>query len=85
MFDFGQLLKGYRTRADLTREEPADALYAGVRTMFDREKGIRLPRKTSRDLLLKLEEVLAPSHAELDGLLRAAKLEMRYRSSRNIG
>ena len=81
MFDFGQLLKGYRTRASLTREELAEQLGVAVRTLFSWEEGIRLPRKSSRQVLLHVEEILALSHLELDGLLRAARLAQKYGSS----
>ena len=81
MFDFGQLLVSYRKRQpEMTQAELAARLGVSRGTIANWECGKHLPRPGNIDLLYGLEDVLGLSHAELDRLLRAARLPLTYKT-----
>jgi tetratricopeptide (TPR) repeat protein/transcriptional regulator with XRE-family HTH domain len=78
MFVFGELLKGFRKRAELTQQELANLIERDRNTISAWERSVYLP--DNREIVLRLADELSLSPTETDELLYAAKYPLEYQT-----
>ena len=82
MHTFGELLRGFRRREDLSQETLADKLGVHRNSISDWERDEYLPR--TRQMVLDLSEALGVNQTEADHLLRAAEYPLAYQTQERI-
>lgn len=78
MHVFGELLRGFRNREEVSQEELASQLNVHRQTIVNWENFKKNYRPRSQGMVEKIAEILALSPGETDQLLQAAGYPPRY-------